>query len=78
LLASRIVERLYPLDKFLDQIAERPPHRVAGTAIFMTSNRVGTPPTLLHNLEHNRVLHERVILLTVVTNDGLTSSPAPA
>ena len=70
LLASRIVERLYPLDTFLDQIAEHPPHRVSGTAIFMTSNRVGTPPTLLHNLEHNKVLHERVILLTVVTSDG--------
>jgi KUP system potassium uptake protein len=70
LLASRIVERLYPLDKFLEQIAERPPHRVTGTAIFMTSNRVGTPPTLLHNLEHNKVLHERVILLTVVTRDS--------
>jgi KUP system potassium uptake protein len=70
LLASRIVERLYPLDEFLDQISERPPHRVAGTAVFMTSNREGTPPTLLHNLEHNKVLHERVVLLTVVTGDG--------
>jgi KUP system potassium uptake protein len=70
LLASRIVERLYPLDKFLDDIAQRPPHRVAGTAVFMTSNRQGTPPTLLHNLEHNKVLHERVILLTVVTTDS--------
>jgi KUP system potassium uptake protein len=69
LLAARIVERLYPLDKFLDQIASRPPHRVTGTAIFMTSNREGTPPTLLHNLEHNKVLHERVVLLTVVTSD---------
>jgi KUP system potassium uptake protein len=35
----------------------------------MTSNLVGTPPTLLHNLEHNHVLHDRVILLTVVTSD---------
>jgi KUP system potassium uptake protein len=35
----------------------------------MTSNLQGTPPTLLHNLEHNRVLHERVILLTVTTRD---------
>jgi KUP system potassium uptake protein len=42
---------------------------VPGTAIFMTSNLQGTPPTLLHNLEHNRVLHERVILLTVATSD---------
>ena len=36
----------------------------------MTSNLMGTPPTLLHNLEHNQVLHERVVLLTVVTSDA--------
>ena len=69
LLASRILARLYPLDTFLNELAARPPHRVAGTAVFMTSNRQGVPPTLLHNLEHNKVLHERVILLTVVTSE---------
>jgi KUP system potassium uptake protein len=46
------------------------PARVPGTAVFMTSNLTGTPPTLLHNLHHNHVLHERVILLTVVTSDA--------
>ncbi len=70
LLASRFVERLYPLDQFLQEVADRPPHRVPGTAIFMTSNAQGTPATLLHNLEHNKVLHKRVILLTVVTRDA--------
>jgi KUP system potassium uptake protein len=60
---------MYPFDRFLKDIAEKPPYRVPGTAIFMTSNLQGTPPTLLHNLEHNRVLHERVILLTVATSD---------
>jgi KUP system potassium uptake protein len=69
LLASRLKERLYPFERFLQDITANPPHRVSGTAVFMTSNLVGTPPTLLHNLEHNRVLHERVILLTVVTNN---------
>ena len=69
LLASRLRERLYPFDRFLQDIAREPPHRVAGTAVFMTSNLIGTPPTLLHNLEHNRVLHDRVVLLTVVTSD---------
>ena len=69
LLASRLRERLYPFDRFLEDITTTPPHRVPGTAVFMTSNLVGTPPTLLHNLEHNRVLHERVLLLTVVTNN---------
>jgi KUP system potassium uptake protein len=69
LLASRLRERLYPFERFMQDIAAEPPHRVPGTAVFMTSNLVGTPPTLLHNLEHNHVLHERVILLTVVTSD---------
>jgi KUP system potassium uptake protein len=68
-LASRINERIYPLDRFMQDIAWQPPTRVSGTAVFMTSLEQGTPPILLHNLEHNQVLHERVILLTVVTSD---------
>ena len=43
--------------------------RVAGTAVFMTSTPEGVPHALLHNLKHNRVLHERVILLTVKVTD---------
>ena len=69
LLAERMRERLYPFDRFMQDIEAYPPQRVTGTAIFMTSNLQGTPPTLLHNLQHNKVLHERVILLTVVTSD---------
>jgi KUP system potassium uptake protein len=69
LLALRFVDRHYPLDQFLQEDGARPPHRVPGTAIFMTSNLDGTPPTLLHNLQHNKVLHERVLLLTVVTSE---------
>lgn len=69
LLASRLRERMYPFQQFLQDITTRPPHRVAGTAIFMTSNLQGTPATLMHNLQHNKVLHERIVLLTVVTND---------
>jgi KUP system potassium uptake protein len=69
LLAARLRERLYPFDRFIQDITREPPRRVPGTAVFMTSNLVGTPPPLLHNLEHNHVLHERVILLTVITSD---------
>ena len=69
LLWLRLSQRIYPFDRFMKDIADVPPYRVPGTAIFMTSNLQGTPPTLLHNLEHNRVLHERVILLTVTTRD---------
>jgi KUP system potassium uptake protein len=75
LLALRFVDRLYPLEQFLGDIAGTPPHRVTGTAVFMTSNSEGTPPTLLHNLHHNKILHERIILLTVVTRDGPTVPP---
>ena len=70
LLAVRFRERLYPLDQFLADIAANPPHRVSGTAVFMTSNGDGTPPTLLHNLHHNKILHERIILLTIATTDS--------
>jgi KUP system potassium uptake protein len=76
LLASRLRERLYPFDRFMADISGAPPIRVSGTAVFMTSNLVGTPPTLLHNLEHNRVLHDRVLLLTVVTKDVPHVAPA--
>jgi KUP system potassium uptake protein len=69
ILAARLRDRLYPFDRFMQDITTTPPHRVPGIAVFMTSNLIGTPPTLLHNLEHNRVLHERVILLTVVTSN---------
>ena len=49
--------------------ATHPPLRVPGTAMFMTGNPEGTPPALLHNLKHNKVLHEQVVLLTIVTED---------
>lgn len=42
-------------------------HRISGTAVFMTGSKVGTPAALLHNLKHNQVLHERVVLATVET-----------
>ncbi len=76
LLGKRLAERLYPFEQFMKDIAANPPHRVSGTAVFMTSNIVGTPPTLLHNLQHNKVLHERVILLTVLTADVPFVEPA--
>ena len=69
LLWKRLSQRMYPFDQFMKDIADTPPYRVPGTAVFMTSNLHGTPHTLMHNLEHNRVLHERVILLTVLTSE---------
>lgn len=69
LVLARTRESSVPLAAFVDSIAADPPHRVDGTAVFMTANPDGVPASLLHNLKHNHVLHERVVLLTVVVED---------
>lgn len=53
------------LDPFIEVIGAHPPQRVPGTAIFMTPNPDGVPHAMLHNLKHNKVLHEKVVILTV-------------
>jgi KUP system potassium uptake protein len=55
------------LAPFIENIAEHPPLRVPGTAVFLTANQHAVPHALLHNLKHNKVLHERNVLLTVET-----------
>jgi KUP system potassium uptake protein len=67
ILAERLLARAYPIEDFLSSIAKNPPVRVPGTAVFMNGTATGMPPALMHNLEHNKVLHERVVLLTVKT-----------
>jgi len=67
ILASRMLSLAVPIEDFLRDVAKNPPVRVPGTAVFMNGTGAGTPPALEHNLEHNKVLHERVILLTVKT-----------
>ncbi len=69
ILRDRLTEGLLPIDSFLSDISTRLPQRVPGLAVFMTSNPGATPTALLHNLKHNKVLHERVILLTIVTSE---------
>jgi KUP system potassium uptake protein len=54
------------LEPLLRSLAEHPPHRVEGTAVFMSGSADEVPHSLLHNLKHNRVLHERVIFLSAV------------
>ena len=56
-----------PLDAFMQDLDVVKPHRVKGTAVFMTSNPEGVPPVLLHHFKHNKVLHEQVLLLSVLT-----------
>ncbi|MEO7166263.1 MAG: potassium transporter Kup [Chthoniobacterales bacterium] len=58
-----------PLDALLPDLKSKRIARVAGTAIYMSGNRHGTPLALLHNLKHNKVVHDRVILLTVRTEE---------
>ncbi len=53
------------LQPFIENIAEHPPLRVPGTAVFLTANQNAVPHALLHNLKHNKVLHARNVLLTV-------------
>ena len=53
------------LDPFIEAIGAHPPARVPGTALFMTPNPDGVPHAMLHNLKHNKVLHEKVVILTV-------------
>jgi KUP system potassium uptake protein len=54
-----------PLPLFLEDIARRQPSRVQGTAVFMTSDPGGAPVVLLHHLKHNKVLHEKVIIMSI-------------
>lgn len=69
LLHERLTETSLPLESFLESLAMTKVVRVPGTAVFMTGNADGTPPALLHNFKHNKVVHERVVLLTVQTAD---------
>jgi len=66
-LRERIEEGTLPIETFLEDIARREPIRVPGTAVVLTSSHRRTPAVLLHHYKHNKVLHERVILLTVIT-----------
>jgi len=69
ILFARLKEQAIPLDQFLKSLFREPPHRVPGTAVFLTATPDATPHALLHNLNHNKVLHERVVFLTVQIRD---------
>ena len=69
ILYDRIQESALSDDNFLQSIAGHSPPRVSGTAVFMDRTIEGVPLTLLHNLKHNKVLHERVLILTITTEE---------
>jgi KUP system potassium uptake protein len=65
-----------PLDDLIKSLEKRPPHIVKGTAIFLTSDPGFTPTALLHNLKHNKVLHEHNVILTVESAQTPRVDPA--
>ena len=68
-LRQRLASSLLPIADFLTSVMASPPVRVKGTSIFLAGNPEGTPVALMHSLKHNKTLHERVILLTVLIEE---------
>jgi KUP system potassium uptake protein len=69
ILFDRLRKSSVPLEPFLESLFRQPPERVPGTAVFLTATPDVTPHALLHNLNHNKVLHEHVVFLTVEFRD---------
>jgi K+ transporter len=69
LLYEKLEQDTIPLDAFITSLEAGGPHRVDGTGVFLTANPDGVPRALLHNLYHNKVLHQRVVLLHVDVED---------
>ncbi len=69
-LYRNLIGSRFPLESFLSELPKSHMPRVSGTAVFMTLSPVGTPPTLLHHVKHNHVLHEKVVLLSIINTDS--------
>ena len=69
LLRSRAINNGIELEGFIPSLLQHPPHRIEGTSVFLTAHIDFVPPAMLHNLKHNRVLHEQVIFLKMSTWD---------
>lgn len=69
LLKSKLDAGALQFEAFLREISSQSPIRVPGTAVFLTGNPNGVPTTLVSNFKHNKILHERVILLNVTTRE---------
>ncbi len=75
-LGKAIASTTLPLKAFLEDMERVKPYRVKGTAIFMTSNPDAAPPVLLHHFKHNKVLHEQVVCLSIMTHHVPEVPPA--
>jgi KUP system potassium uptake protein len=69
LVAAMLRDAGLPIELFIADVVRRQPVRIAGTAVFMTSNLGSAPPVMLHHVKHNKVLHERIILVSVLTEE---------
>jgi KUP system potassium uptake protein len=69
LLAGKTRRAEVPLDSLVKSLEKKPPHVVPGTAVFLTSDPESAPTALLHNLKHNKILHEHNVILTIRTVD---------
>ncbi|HEY0671474.1 MAG TPA: potassium transporter Kup [Longimicrobiales bacterium] len=69
MLAAVFARGAFPMDLFIEEISRKPPPRVQGAAVFLSASAQGVPPVLLHHLKHNKVLHEKVVLLSFITED---------
>jgi KUP system potassium uptake protein len=69
ILASKTRRTEVPLDTLFRSLEKKPPHIVPGTAVFLTSDPEFAPTALLHNLKHNKILHEHNVVLTIITAD---------
>src|ERR1700681_2238537 len=69
ILAQKTRRTEVPLETLVRSLQRKPPHVVPGTAVFLTSDPDSAPTSLLHNLKHNKVLHEHNVILTIVTAD---------
>jgi len=69
ILAQKTRKSEVPLEMLLRSLERNPPHVVPGTAVFLTSQPEFAPTALLHNLKHNKILHQKNVILTIVTTD---------
>jgi KUP system potassium uptake protein len=76
ILSERLRKGALPFEEFINTVTPTSPPRVPGTAVFMARDTDATPTALLHNLKHNKVLHQKVILLSVITEEIPYVSPA--
>ncbi|MGE3614413.1 MAG: KUP/HAK/KT family potassium transporter, partial [Gemmatimonadales bacterium] len=75
ILTAKLHEGVLPLDLVIKDAAAKVP-RVPGTGVFMTSDPAGAPPVMLHHLKHNKVLHDRVVLMSIVNHLVPQADPA--